>query len=127
MKGSGIYWKTALKKLLKNEIVAPVDINFKKDAIHIQDVILFERFGIKVPEELIVYEDENVDCSDIPEISKDDIDSGKLIRVIPAQIKVDPETAEWIKKSKINYNDLLSSLLHNFYQSIKSLPGKAAV
>jgi hypothetical protein len=127
MRKSGIYWKTALKKLSNNEMVTLTDIDFKKETIKIQDVILFNSYGIKVPEELIVFEDEKIDCSDIPEISVNDIESGKLINVIPAQIKVDPETAEWIKKSKINYNELLSSLLYNFYQSVKSLSGKAAV
>ena len=127
MKKSNIYWKTALKKLSENEELAESDIDFKNETIHIQDVIIFEKYGIKVPEKLIVNDDEHIDCSDIPEITLNDIASGKLISVFPAQIIVDTETAEWIKKSKINYNELLSSVLRGFYQSIKSLPGKAAV
>ena len=125
MEQQKLHWKKALELLNKNSVVKQEEIIFN-EIIHIHDVIVFNKNGINVPEHLINYDDENIDCSDIPEITIDDINSGKLIRVLSAQIKVDTETETWIKKSNINYNDLLSSLLKNFYHSIKTLPNKAA-
>jgi len=121
-----IHWKKALELLNKNSSVKQYEIKFD-EAIHIDNVMLFNKNGINVPEHLINYDDDSIDCSDIPEITIDDIKSGKLIKVLTAQIKVDSETENWINNSNINYNELLSKLLNNFYQSIKSLPGKAAL
>ncbi len=120
------HWKEALKLLNKNIPVKQDDIDFD-GLIHIHDVIVFNKNGINVPESLINYDDDRIDCSDIPEVTKDDINSGKLVRVLAAQIKIDTETENWINNSNINYNELLSKLLNNFYQSIKSLPNKAAL
>ncbi len=121
-----IHWKKALELLNKNSSVKQYEIKFD-EAIHIDNVMLFNKNGINVPEHLINYDDDSIDCSDIPEITIDDIKSGKLVKVLTAQIKVDSETENWINNSNINYNELLSKLLNNFYQSIKSLPGKAAL
>lgn len=121
-----IHWKKALELLNKNSSVKQYEIMFD-EAIHIDNVMLFNKNGINVPEHLINYDDDSIDCSDIPEITIDDIKSGKLVKVLTAQIKVDSETENWINNSNINYNELLSKLLNNFYQSIKSLPGKAAL
>ena len=121
-----IHWKKALELLNKNSSVKQYEIKFD-ETIHIDNVMLFNKNGINVPEHLINYDDDSIDCSDIPEITIDDIKSGKLIKVLTAQIKVDSETENWINNSNINYNELLSKLLNNFYQSIKSLPGKAAL
>jgi len=125
MKAKKIHWKKAIELLNNNKLISQDEIEFS-EIIHIHDVIIFNKNGINVPEHLINYDDDNIDCSDIQEITLDDINSGKLIRVLPAQIKLDIETENWIKKSNINYNELLSNLLKNFYQSIKTLPNKAA-
>ena len=121
-----ISWGEALELLNKNISVAKYLIKFDEQ-IHIDDVIVFNKNGINVPENLIKYDDENIDCSDIPEITLDDINSGKLVKVLTAQIKIDNDTENWINKSNINYNELLSNLLNNFYQSVKNLPNKAAL
>jgi hypothetical protein len=125
MEAKKIQWKQAIELLNSNKTINQDEIEFN-EIIHIHDVIIFNKNGINVPEHLINYDDENIDCSDIQEITLDDIKTGKLIKVLPAQIKLDTETENWIKKSNINYNELLSNLLKNFYQSIKTLPNKAA-
>ena len=79
-------------ELLKNNLVVQQENILFNQAIHINDVITFNMNGITVPENLINYDDENIDYSDIPEITSDDIKSGKLIKVLPAQIKIDEET-----------------------------------
>jgi len=125
MKAKIIHWKQAIE-LLKNKITVNQDEIEFNEIIHINDVIIFNNNGINVPEHLIDYDDDNIDCSDIQEINLNDINTGKLIRVLPAQIKLDTETENWLKNSNINYNELLSNLLKNFYQSIKTLPNNAA-
>jgi len=125
MKAKKIHWKQAIE-LLKNKITVNQDEIEFNEIIHINDVIIFNNNGINVPEHLINYDDDNIDCSDIQEINLNDINTGKLIRVLPAQIKLDTETENWLKNSNINYNELLSNLLKNFYQSIKTLPNNAA-
>lgn len=125
MKAKKIHWKQAIE-LLKNKITVNQDEIEFNEIIHINDVIIFNKNGINVPEHLINYDDDNIDCSDIQEINLNDINTGKLIRVLPAQIKLDTETENWLKNSNINYNELLSNLLKNFYQSIKTLPNNAA-
>ncbi len=126
MKLQKIHWKKALELLNNNVSVQQKDIEFN-ETIHIHDVIKLNMNKINVPEHLINYDDANIDCSDIPEITNEDIKSGKLVKVLTAQIKVDTETENWIKNSNINYNDLLTNLLNSFYQSIKTLPNKAAL
>lgn len=123
MKAKKIHWKQAIELLKNKKLVNQDEIEFN-ETIHILDVIIFNKNGINVPEHLINYDDDNIDCLDIQEITLDDLNTGKLIRVLPAQIKLDTETENWIKKSNINYNELLSNLLKNFYQSIKTLPKK---
>ena len=125
MEKEKIHWKKALELLKKNITVQFEDIEFN-EKIHIHNVIEFNKNNIDIPEHLINYDDNNIDCSDIPEITEIDINSEKLIRVLTAQIRIDTETEKWIKKSGINYNELLSKLLNNFHQSLKSLPNKAA-
>jgi len=80
MKPLKINWKKALELLNNNETINENDIEFD-EIIHIANVIIFNQHGINVPEHLINYDDENIDCSDIPEITLEDINSGKLIRV----------------------------------------------
>jgi len=125
MEPTKIHWKKALELLTKNEKVIQEEIEFD-EKIQIHSVIVFNKNGIDVPEHLIDYDDDAIDCSDIAEITQEDIASGKLVRVLPAHIKIDSETQNWITKSNINYNELLATLLKNFYQSIKTLPNKAA-
>ncbi len=125
METSKLHWKQAIELMKNNKKINQEQIEFS-EKIHIHDVVFFNKNGINVPENLIDYDEENIDCSDIAEITFEDIELGKLIRVLPAHIKIDTETESWIKKSNINYNELLSNLLKNFYQSIKTLPNKAA-
>lgn len=74
-----IHWKKALE-LINNDIsVIQKNIDFNNEIIHIHDVIILNSRGINVPEVLINYDDDNIDCSDIPEITIDDIKSKKML------------------------------------------------
>ncbi|MCF8373644.1 MAG: hypothetical protein K9H64_18630 [Bacteroidales bacterium] len=62
---------------------------------------------------------ENIDCSDIPEISKADIDAGKIQWIKLDEFPIDNEVRTWITNQNIKLNELLPYLLKSFYQTIK--------
>ncbi len=126
MEPQKIHWQKALDLLNDAILVKQEEIEFI-EPIHIRDVIQFNKFGINIPENFIDYDDETIDCSDIAEITPEDIESGKLVKVLNAQIRIDADTANWLKTSNINYNDLLSELITGFYHSLKKLPKNAAL
>lgn len=68
-----------------------------------------------------------IDFSDIPEITNEDISSGKIKWTISAEIPLDKEIQDWLKHENIDVNTFLSRLIRNFYDNIKSLPKKAAM
>ncbi len=125
MKAISIHWKQASELLNQGEILDGKEIIFDSQ-VPLEFVITFNRANISVPENLISDDDSSIDTTDIPEISSEDIRKGKLVRDLPSHVKIDPETENRLKKSNINYNELLSNLSNNFYQSIKTLPSKAA-
>ncbi len=125
MKAISIHWKQASELLNQGEILDGKEIIFDSQ-VPLEFVITFNRANISVPENLISDDDSSIDTTDIPEITSEDIRKGKLVRDLPSHVKIDPETENRLKKSNINYNELLSNLSNNFYQSIKTLPSKAA-
>lgn len=82
--------------------------------------------GIEVPQGLIEYNDEEINYSDIPPITDTEIMSGKIKWTISAELAIEKEIAEWIKKEDINVNEFAARLIRNFYNGIKSLPKNAA-
>ncbi len=120
MKLEKINWQKALQVLKNNQKIEDKNIIFDTP-IHIHDVLFFNQKGIDIPEEFINYDDENIDCSDIPEITLEDVASNKLQRVLMAHIEIDNEIDTWIKENNINYEKLLSKLLKDFYTSQNSL------
>ena len=116
--------KEAILQIKQNSFSPANEIDFRDTKIDVTNAVLLGKNGIDVPEELIEYDDDKIDYSDIPPITDEDFERGKLVNVIPAHINVDAETEDWLKKSNINHNKLLSSLLQNFYKSVKSISVK---
>jgi len=83
--------------------------------------------GIDVPEELIEYDDDKIDYSDIPAITDKDIQSGKIKWTINAEIPLEKEITDWISKEDINISEFAAKLIRNFYEGIKSLPKNVAL
>ena len=119
MENSKIHYKKALEILKKGEKILQQDIDFNNEQIHVKDVSIFNKNSIRVPENLIFYDDDNIDCSDIPEITKKDIETGKIQWIELSEFPIDDEIRNWITKQNIKLNELLPYLLKNFYQTIK--------
>ncbi|MBN2778950.1 MAG: hypothetical protein JXR36_15030 [Bacteroidales bacterium] len=113
--------KEAIELIKTNKYNGYYIIKFDDEKITFQDAILLGRFGIDVPENFIFYDDDNIDYSDIPELTQDDINSGKVIPYINAHIPLENEIREWIKKENINIGELTGNLIKNFYENIKTL------
>lgn len=73
-------WEKAIKLIKNNESVTSDEIKFD-NKMSLEDIIFFTENNIEVPEEYANYEDNEIDCSDIPEITNKDINSEKLLRV----------------------------------------------
>ncbi|OFX22263.1 MAG: hypothetical protein A2033_07245 [Bacteroidetes bacterium GWA2_31_9] len=122
-----IYWEKALKLLNAGKKITQSEIDFKKEHIPVNEVVLFNEYKIRVPENLIFYDDDNIDCNEIPEITEDDIDSGKIQWIKMEEFPLDKEVRKWIIKQNINLNELIPQLLKNFYQTMKAVQKNAAV
>lgn len=61
-------------------------IEFDNKPIEALDAILLEKNGINVPEELIFYNDDNIDCSDIPEMTDKELNNFLPIVTYTAEI-----------------------------------------
>ena len=122
-----IHWKDILKLIEQNENFDNITVIFNKEKILWKDALILGKNGFEVPQELIDYDDENIDYSDIPPITDKDIESGKIKWTIKTELTLDKEIKDWIKKENININEFAAKLIQNFYENIKSLPKNAAL
>jgi len=119
MKKEKIYWKNAINLLRNGNMVLQIEIDFKNEQIPVREVGFLNKHNIRVPENLIFYDDDNIDCSDIPEITDEDIKAGRIQWIKFDEFPIDDEIRSWIVKQNIKLNELLPYLLKNFYQSMK--------
>ena len=75
----------------------------------------------------MVYYDDDIDCSDIDEITDEDIKSGKIQWIDTREFPIDEEIRIWILKENIKLNELIPQLIKNFYQTVKSIQKNAAL
>jgi len=122
-----IYWKTILGKIEKGEILENITADFNNETILWKEAMILGKNGIDVPQELIDYDDDNIDYSNIPPITDEDIESGKIKWIINAELSLEKEVADWIKKENIDVSKFAAKLIRNFYDGIKSLPKNAAL
>jgi len=108
-----IYWEKALKLLNAGKKITQSEIDFKKEHIPVNEVVLFNEYKIRVPENLIFYDDDNIDCNEIPEITEDDIDSGKIQWIKMEEFPLDKEVRKWI------INSTFKKLLSNYESCTK--------
>jgi len=114
-----IYWKNAIELLKVGKILLQNEVDFKNEQIPVRDVAYLNKNSIRVPENLIFYDDDNIDCSDISEITDEDISSGKIQWITINEFQIDNEIRRWIAQQNIKLNELLPYLLKNFYQNVK--------
>ena len=117
----------AISLIKSNQFNSNYKVDFQDKKIDAFDAILLGKNGINVPENLIEYDDEKIDYSDIPEITDEDIASGKIKWTLNAEMPLDNEIKEWIKAENINVNEFAAKLIRNFYENIKSFQKKAAL
>jgi hypothetical protein len=126
METKKIYWKEALELLTKGKELSIQEIDFRNELVPVQDVVLFNKHEIRVSEDLVYYDDELIDCSDIPEITDEDVKAGKIQWLKIEEFPIDDEIRTWIVSQNIKLNELLPQLLKNFYQTVKSVQKNAA-
>jgi hypothetical protein len=121
-----IYWKDLIEKIQTEQIPQNISIDFKDEQIPYKDVALLNRFGFRVPENLVYYDDQEIDFSDDADIIDDDLKTGKISWTLRSNFNVEPEIKEWIQSEKIELNALIPKLLKNYFDNLKRIGGKAA-
>ena len=138
METNKISAKEAIELIQKEELNSSYEVVFNEEAIDAFEALLLSRNGILVPENLIEYDDEKIDYSDIPAITDEDIASGKIKwtsdlfenKVEPTReskcvcetrLEISEEIDKWLKAEQIDVNALLSSLLDGFYKTLKTV------
>lgn len=122
-----LYWKKAIELLKKGTKVSQEEIDFNNEQIPVKEVTFLNKNAIRIPENLIFYDDENIDCSDIPEITDEDINTGKIQWITVNEFPIDNEIRSWLVSQNIKLNELLPHLLRNFYQTMKFAQKNAAL
>ncbi|OHD18757.1 MAG: hypothetical protein A2086_05800 [Spirochaetes bacterium GWD1_27_9] len=77
-----------------------------------------ERFN-----ELSAVKDDEIDCSDIPEIDKDFFKTHELLAPIKKEkitIRIDSDVLKWLKKTnKKGYQSVINQIIRTYYESVK--------
>jgi hypothetical protein len=127
MKTNKISVEQALNLVKENKFNSDYEINFANSKIDAFDAVLLGKNGIDVPEELIIYDDDKIDYSDIPPITDEDIENGKIKWIHKAEVPIRKEVEDWIHKERIDINILLADLVENFYNTVKNISKNAAL
>ena len=127
MKKNIISAKQAVELIKTGKFDSTFEIEFNKNMINPIDAILLGKKGINVPEELIEYEDDKIDYSDIPPLTDRELVKAQMNFTFNAEIHLEKEVTDWIKKENINLSEFAAKLIRSFYYGIKSLPKNAAV
>lgn len=121
MEAQSINQENLIKLLRAGQDISAYQIKLDDTKIEALDAILLRKNGVTVPDELVYYADDEIDFEDDPDISEEDFETGRLVRIINAEIPVDKEISDWIRNDNINVNSLLRDLIESFYHNMKSL------
>lgn len=122
-----VYWKDLVEMLSNNGVPQNIEIDFKNENVPFKEVALLNRFGFRVPENLVAYEDENIDFSDDPDITDEDMETGKISWSVKANFMLEPEIKQWIEEEHIEINSLIPKLMKSFYETVKHIRNSAAL
>ncbi len=120
MSDKQINQRKALAILKKGESLGDYSIQLDETKVEALDAMLLRKNGIPLPDELVYYADEDIQFDDDAALTDEDLEHGKLVRVVHANVKIDNEIADWIHDSKIDLDVLLSELIQAFYQKRKA-------
>jgi len=120
MESKVISVKKAVSLIREKKLRKYQKVDFKNQKINSFDALLLGKNGVDVPEELIDYDDHKIDFSDIPEITDEDLATGKINWDATSEIQLNQEVSDWIKRENININEFAAMLIQNFYENMKS-------
>ncbi|MBU6141482.1 MAG: hypothetical protein KGP29_08035 [Proteobacteria bacterium] len=112
--------KKAVELLRDGQTVADYKIDFNDDQVEALDAFLLRKNGIALPDHLIFYDDDSIDFDDDADITTEDFENEKLVRVLRAEVAIDKEIADWVSQGNINVNQLLTNLMKDFYKNAKA-------
>jgi hypothetical protein len=108
----------AIALLKENKSLVGYEIRFDSTHVEALDVLLLGKAGIQVPPELIYYDDDSIDFSDDPDLTDEDIASGKIRWKVHADLSLEEDVRAWVEREKIDLNVLLSRLLTAYYREL---------
>lgn len=112
--------KKVVELLRGGQTVSDYEIHFNDDQVGALDAFLLRKNGIALPDHLVFYDDESIDFEDDADITTEDFENVKLVRVLRAEIVVDKEIADWVSQGNINVNQLHTNLMKDFYRNAKA-------
>jgi len=127
MKIKEINQQEAIKLLEAGNDISGYKVIFNEEKIEALHAILLGKNKINVPEELIYYDDDAIDFSDDPDITDEDLETGKIVWNIKTSLPLDKELKDWIVREKVDVDKLLVKLMRSFYETVKDFPKKAAL
>ena len=126
MTNKTIYWKELVNMLKQGHEIKDYEIDFRNEKVGFKDVALLNRHGIRVPEELVHYDDEDIDFSDDPDLTDEEVNKINMSYRLAETLPLEPEIKEWIKREQIDVRTLAARLIRNFYETEKNLPKNTA-
>ncbi len=94
-----MYWKDLIEKLKNNENLKNVEVDYNNEQIDFKEVALLNRFGFRVPESLVYYNDNDIDFSDDPDITQEDLENGTIEQILELANEINQS---WGKPIKAN-------------------------
>jgi hypothetical protein len=116
-------WHEILLLLKAGNAVEGFEIVFNEEKIDVKTVALLNKHGFRVPENLIFYDDNDINFDDDPELNEEDFENGHWVWHINASVTTDLAIKAWIENEKIDTNKLLSKLLSDFYKNKQTTSG----
>ncbi len=127
MEKKEINQREALRLIRSGEAISEYTVVLDAEKIEVTDAILLGSNNISIPKGLVWYNDDVTDFSDDADICKEDFETGKLSWMINTSLPLEPEIKQWIKREKIDVDKLLTQLVKNFYETVKSVNKNVAM
>lgn len=108
----------AIALLKENKSLEGYEVRFDSAKVEALDVLLLGKNGVQVPPELIFYDDDSIDFGDDPDLTDEDVASGKIQWKVHADLSLEEDVRSWVMKEKIDLNVLLSKLLTAYYRKL---------
>jgi len=113
--------KKAVELLRGGQSVSDYEVHFDDDKVEALDAFLLRKNGVALPDHLVFYDDGSIDFEDDADITTEDFENEKLVKVLRAEVVVDKEIADWVSQGNINVNQLLTNLIKDFYKNAKAV------